>query len=294
MSLVAWDKVCQPKDRGGLGLRRLRDTNIAFLLKFAWEILSGSKSLWCKVLRAKYGLEEDNISRQIKRKGCSHLWGQLSLVWDLGMKGMKWSIGKGTKVRFWKDVWIDEEGPLMQYIEARMPEEDENRSVASYVNEDGSWRWEEIYNYLPHHICCKIHASPRPSNNLGPDSVTWRFNATGKFTAKSAYNMLCSSEWKWEGPERIKTFLWLMMRGALLTNATRVRRHITLNGACHLCGKWEDELHVFRDCYRATSVWRKLDHRIPTSFWYEKNLQNLIFQCRMDQDGAFGLEQLAG
>lgn len=36
MQLVGWEKIYQPKNYGGLGLRSLKTSNKAFLLKLAW------------------------------------------------------------------------------------------------------------------------------------------------------------------------------------------------------------------------------------------------------------------
>lgn len=48
-------KVCQPKDRGGLGLRNLKDTNRVALTGTFWQLLWSVNSLWAKVLFGKCG-----------------------------------------------------------------------------------------------------------------------------------------------------------------------------------------------------------------------------------------------
>jgi len=54
LPLVAWEKVCMPKDMGGLGLRRAHDVNLAFQSKLAWKILRDNSSMWASIMRAKY------------------------------------------------------------------------------------------------------------------------------------------------------------------------------------------------------------------------------------------------
>jgi len=51
--LIAWDTVCKPKNKGGLGLRRADSVNAAFQCKLAWRLKSGyswlgnyTKNLW--------------------------------------------------------------------------------------------------------------------------------------------------------------------------------------------------------------------------------------------------------
>lgn len=43
---VSWDDICKPKEEGGLGIRRLRDTSRVFALSLMWRILTNSWSLW--------------------------------------------------------------------------------------------------------------------------------------------------------------------------------------------------------------------------------------------------------
>ncbi|KAL4340013.1 hypothetical protein GQ457_08G033300 [Hibiscus cannabinus] len=52
--LLAWDKICTPKNAGGLGLRDLRRFNIALLGKQLWRFLVFPDSLVARVFRAKY------------------------------------------------------------------------------------------------------------------------------------------------------------------------------------------------------------------------------------------------
>lgn len=54
ISLVGWDFICQSKGYSGLGLRKLRDQNISFLMKLGFKIVSDREALWVQVLRSKY------------------------------------------------------------------------------------------------------------------------------------------------------------------------------------------------------------------------------------------------
>lgn len=46
MSLVGWDSIYQPKEHGDLGLRKLHDQDISFLLKLGFNIVSDMEALW--------------------------------------------------------------------------------------------------------------------------------------------------------------------------------------------------------------------------------------------------------
>ncbi|CAA0809421.1 Polynucleotidyl transferase- ribonuclease H-like superfamily protein [Striga hermonthica] len=77
-------------------------------------------------------------------------------------------------------------------------------------------------------------------------------------------------------------FLWLIVKGKLLTNVERRRQHLTDSSLCTLCGRAEEStLHCLRDCARATLVWQRLlpdsmpgFFSLPLPEWLSQNLQN--------------------
>ncbi|CAN1159680.1 Putative ribonuclease H protein At1g65750 [Linum perenne] len=79
--LLAWDHICRPKNQGGLGLRKARELNQAYLMKLGWEILNQPDKLWVRVMTSKY-LEETSNGPQLRRKsGGSSLWRGIHAVW---------------------------------------------------------------------------------------------------------------------------------------------------------------------------------------------------------------------
>ncbi|KAH1045760.1 hypothetical protein J1N35_036544 [Gossypium stocksii] len=46
MSLVNWDTICQPKMCVGLGLRKLKDQNISFLMKLGFKLVLDKEAFW--------------------------------------------------------------------------------------------------------------------------------------------------------------------------------------------------------------------------------------------------------
>ena len=56
---IAWERLCQPKEVGGVGIKSLERMNDAFLSKILWRLNTNPTSLWVQVLLGKYGREWD-------------------------------------------------------------------------------------------------------------------------------------------------------------------------------------------------------------------------------------------
>ena len=58
LHLVAWDKVCQQKNEGGLGIWRSKEMNKALIAKVGWRVMNNEHSLWAQVVRKKYSVSQ--------------------------------------------------------------------------------------------------------------------------------------------------------------------------------------------------------------------------------------------
>lgn len=200
------------------------------------------------------------------------------------MQGIRWNLGDGRKVNFWWDCWALEDNPLIFYAQQPLPVELINSTVSKCVNGDGSWNWGLFANLLPNNVILRIAAIKPPLNNCGRDEIRWAHSKTWLFTVKSAYLSLIQQQsalddpgwkiiWKWQGPQRIKMFLWLAVQNKLKTKAELARRHIPINSNCDICGyQLEDTLHVLRDCSMATRIWRSLLPNENTVSFFSLNL----------------------
>ncbi|KAA3475772.1 non-LTR retroelement reverse transcriptase-like [Gossypium australe] len=114
------------------------------------------------------------------------------------------------------------------------------------------------------------------------DRFSWKCTPDGKFTFRSAYELLSRNNntdadmswkaiWKLKVPERICTFLWLVLHGRIMTNERRARMGLASTAQCERCTTLsEDMLHLLRDCPISRSLWLRM---VPTS------LQREFFEC---------------
>ncbi|KAK7289919.1 hypothetical protein RIF29_03956 [Crotalaria pallida] len=58
------------------------------------------------------------------------------------------------------------------------------------TTESGSWDTTLLELLLPQQVVSKIRACPPPEAELGHDVLTWSGDETGRFTTKSAYDLL--------------------------------------------------------------------------------------------------------
>lgn len=87
----------------------------------------------------------------------------------------------------------------------------------------------------------------------------------GKFSTALTYNAISRTElgqweysamiWKSAAPQRVKIFLWLLLRNHILTNEVRVERRMADERSCPRCNALvETSLHAVRDCSFAVAI----------------------------------------
>ncbi|KAA3461669.1 LINE-1 reverse transcriptase isogeny [Gossypium australe] len=265
-TLVRWDSICQPRSCGGLGFRHLHDQNNSFLMKIWFNLVSRKDVLCVRVRRSKYGWKSQ-LSKSIHRSNCSHLWRSLSKVWPLFCGNLMWSVGDGSTIRGWKDTWIPDVGPLFPYVFTHY-RLNLDSTLKDWVLQDDSWNVDMLRIWLSEDMIRHIVSIPPPHSAGGEDRIIWARSGSGSFSVRSAYWALKENTWspkddiwkliwKYQGPQRVCLFLWIVAKQRLFTNSERVRRGIGQSSAYPQCGHDnEDIMHVLRDCLTSKEVWK--------------------------------------
>jgi hypothetical protein len=149
---VDWHSVCLPKEEGGLGVRRLREFNVALLGKWCWRMLTDKEGLWYRVLRARYGEEGGRLKEG--GRDSSVWWQMLSGVRrgvGVGMEGwfednIRRRVGGGSETYFWTDNWVGGAPHRVQFPRLFDLATDKGATVREMVERGwevggGAWVW---------------------------------------------------------------------------------------------------------------------------------------------------------
>lgn len=291
--LLSWDKLCKPKKEGGLGLRSSREANSALMLKAIWNLCSNPKDMWSAVIRHKYKCGRNDFPVINLNKKGSNFWKGLTQLWNQFRNNLCWEMGNGEAIRFWSDNWFEGCDKLISYCTTIPNESTIQHPISKFTTYAGGWNVSTFDSWLPETITRLIANSIPPYASMN-DKFTWGGNPDGTFTTKSAYVILKGNTatynapifqiiWKWRGTERIRTLLWKLGHGVMLTNSERKRRTMTNDSTCQICQLGEETLfHCFRDCPKARSVWFSLGVENHANFfnnqnwikWMEMNLKS--------------------
>uniref|UniRef100_A0A803P9U4 Reverse transcriptase domain-containing protein n=1 Tax=Cannabis sativa TaxID=3483 RepID=A0A803P9U4_CANSA len=188
-----WEKLCKDKWSGGMGFRDLEDFNQALLAKQGWKLVTNPDSLVAQVLKALYYPNNDFLGAGLGT-WCSNVWRGILWGRELLMKGLRWRVTNGNKVRINEDRWIPRGYPFRLRAKVPVPP---HTLIGSFLDENGSW---DIRN-----IKEKMHREDIPwilgiqaNRDGGEDELVWHDSTNGEYKVSSGYMLNCVEK---QGPE---------------------------------------------------------------------------------------------
>ena len=272
---VAWDKVLNSKEKGGLAIGSLKAQNLVPLAKWWWRFKLEDNCLWKQVIIAFHGSDCNfnsvrsgpgvwfkiiGIKKQLEKSNI-----------HIGSLFAK-SLGNGRNTRFWTEDWSGN-GPLESlYPRLARLDVDRNCTVNERVmaiddgpNFIGRWRrrliegrenkeLREIQNF-----CDRIHLGERT------DRWKWALDTTGNYTVSSLRRAIddkdlrrCgpSTTWNKVVPSKVRFFFWKARINGLPTKVNLVARGVSLtDDRCVFCKSHPETCdHLFVSCEKSKAV----------------------------------------
>eukprot|EP00253_Pinus_taeda_P028075 PITA_28075 len=280
-SLVAWKKLCRPKNRGGLNLVDPSVVNRVCGAKIWWKWISKTTLPWANLWKEKYrptGCNLDLIRMQESPNG-SPIWNHAQANRSIVQDHSFWEIRNGTQALFWEDASQQSpklESPTLQPLKLAYQTEGHSR-VNHYWNsssEDPEWREWKVFNpdqnEVPHDVIHDLNQQILKRKiriAVENDKLRWGPKGNGEFSLKEARSIIEREEqpdtvpWAdkvWDNFQwpKIRTFLWLLMHRRTLTWENLLRKGFQGPSRCPMCLQEEETMnHLFNSCEWASQLW---------------------------------------
>ncbi|XP_028097184.1 uncharacterized protein LOC114297036 [Camellia sinensis] len=184
---IAWEKICVPKNKGGLGFKSLEVWNMAAIAKHIWFLFSGGEmSMWCQWVKS-YLLKGRSFWKVKVPHNSSWVWRKILALRDKISPLIIHKIGRGDSTFLWYDNWHPL-GPLWKKFGDRILY-DSNLNSETKVNQivdGGSWKWPVPNSWEIRELISSTSISCRPNPPLD-DQPTWSLS-DGKFTINAVWN----------------------------------------------------------------------------------------------------------
>jgi hypothetical protein len=190
-------------------------------------------------------------------------------------------VGDGRSIRIWEDQWLPHSSPytIQSPIRILPP----TACVSELIDNETRW-WNSslirgIFTETEANRICSLAISPGGQ----PDKIIWRGTSSGMFTVRSAYHLekeRCSRDhgesstafgfqkiwptiWKLHLPGVVKSFLWRVCNNLLPTKLNLLKKMITSDPLCPLCGLCTESTgHAIWGCNSAKAVWMECSRKI--------------------------------
>lgn len=235
-----WERICEVKEAGGLGFRKLCDFNVAMLAKQAWRLINNSNPLVTEIMKANYYAQTDLLNAKLGTNP-SYMWRSILASQEVIRYGCRRKIGNGNDTNVWNSLWLPCE--INGYMTSPRYSGREDGLVSGLMSENSnSWDEDIISELCNEQDRNLIQQIPLPSINRG-DSWYWLLDSKGDFTVRSFYRKMrgesCGQEdgfwkklWNLQLPGKILNFLWRACHNVLSTAVELARKQVDVNVMC--------------------------------------------------------------
>ena len=310
---IAWEKLCLPKESGGMGFRDLEAFNQALLAKQAWKVLTFPHCLLAQLLKSRYFPRSNFLEAKLGDKP-SFAWRSLLFGRELILKGLQKRVGDGNSIHVWTDKWVEDEadGYGMRAPWIKNCTFNVNLRVRELIDfQNRRWNIQALEEvFVPSDIQTLLKNQPVTSKE---DFWVWKFNKSGAYSVKSGYwlaaqekskeirqvaealpslNSLKSQIWKVQTAPKIRTFVWKAVSQALPVADLLMERGMKCDDRCQLCGfEGESVNHILFSCHLPRKCWAVSNIPSPRGGFSDHSIyENIAYLLKVCKDVRFDVE----
>eukprot|EP00253_Pinus_taeda_P004596 PITA_04596 len=278
-NLVNWKSVIQSQDRGCLGIRAPKILNLAFGIKMAWRLINEPIAWWKQVIESKYlnGTRQRLLENGIPNRDSTKIWHLCKKAIPFLRQNTSKIPGGRDNINYATDKIMGLQ--TLNTIEEAIP-------IIHHLNS------------IPSALEASLKALKANLHNRAPikkgetDGLRW--DPTGScYTIKSGHHYICNSTyqipiwnhwqiiWKSEAIPKIKFFIWLLLKGKVLTAENLRKRGINDPSRCPNCCSAEETIqHLFLDCPFAKRCWIKMSSLGNINWQSQHNVPDTIYEWK--------------
>jgi hypothetical protein len=262
---VAWDEVCKPFDKGGLGFASLKTRNKCLLLKLLAKVHSPGLAPWESWFSSRYGWHGNHDLGDCHRLD-SIVWKDLVACLPLFRSVTSVQVGSGSSTSFWLDLWF-EGNTLADRFPALLSHSSRPNCSVAFACSSPTLEL-ALHPRLSTAASIELRSLQSLLASVGLDTVVPDIRVghlNGKaLTTKSAYMFtfhhlplvpFATPTWKNFATNKCRLFIWLAGRRRLFTNLRRFQKGLASSDACPFCAMSESSEQLFLHCRSVQQFW---------------------------------------
>ncbi|GJX22737.1 RNA-directed DNA polymerase, eukaryota, reverse transcriptase zinc-binding domain protein [Tanacetum coccineum] len=283
LAWVKWQNIVASFKKGGLNIRSLKAFNLALLQKWRWRIFSNSSALWVNVIKALHGSDGGFSYNGCSSKG---LWAQIVGSSNylhssniLPIDSIRFQVGCGSQVRFWKDIWLGSSPLCTRFSRLFRLKQDKDCLIMDRIaNGQWVWNWSSNLGVRNTAHLNELLLDISPLNiQVDTDKCLWFLDKEGAFAVAPLRRLIDDitlpsldfpTSWDNAIPRRLHIFMWRLKIDKLPHRLNLFRRGIEiLVISCPSCNSMvESNQHVFFNCDITKDIWRIVHRWCEDSF----------------------------
>ncbi|GJX06683.1 RNA-directed DNA polymerase, eukaryota, reverse transcriptase zinc-binding domain protein [Tanacetum coccineum] len=144
LAWLKWNNVLASLDKGGLDIGSLKAFNLALIQKWRWRLMQNPDAICVRLIKAIHGPDAGFDLHSCNTQG---LWtkivGSINHLHSSGiipLQSLRFKVGCGSKIRFWKDTWIGDGLLYLRYNRLFRLDSNADCFMRGRIS-NGHWEW---------------------------------------------------------------------------------------------------------------------------------------------------------